>query len=85
MLNDNIGLLLALYRECTGCITLDEMPNSTIKQIMFFDETYELLERKYRGKFTWKMFNLERSLTQDEILYIFAMSNLKRHLLSKHF
>jgi len=85
MLNDNYGLLLGLYRECTGSITLEEKPNSTIKQLTFFDETYELVERKYRGKFTWKMFNLERELTREEILYIFAMSNLKRHLLSKHF
>lgn len=85
MLNDNFGLLLGLYRECTGCVTLEEKPNSTIKQLMFFEETYELVERRYKGKFTWKMFNLERELTQEEILYIFAMSNLKRHLLSKYF
>ena len=40
MLNDDYGLLLGLYRECTGCVALEEKPNSTIKQLLFFDEIY---------------------------------------------
>jgi len=85
MLNNDLGLLLALYKECTVCITLQEKPNSTIKQLTFFDETYELVERKYKEKFTWKLYNLSRELSEEEVLYIFSMSNLKRHLLSKQF
>jgi hypothetical protein len=85
MLNDDFGILLGLYRECTGCVVLEEKPNSTIKQLLFFDEIYEITERRFKNKFTWKMYKGERELSRDEIIMVFAASNLKRHLLSIHF
>ena len=84
MANDDFGLLLGLYRECTGCAVLEQRPNSTIKQIVFFDEIYELTEKRFKNKFTWKIFRGGKELTRDQIVMIFAASNLKRHILSQY-
>ena len=85
MANDDYGLLLGLYRHCTGCVIIEEKKNSTIKQLMFFEDAYVLKETRIKTNFVWKMYIKERELTRDEIITIFAMCNLKRHLLNTYF
>lgn len=76
-------ILLALYKECSECTIITENNNVSVKLISFFGDTYELVETTEAGQFQWQLSKFGRILNYDEILTVYAMTNLERQLLEK--
>jgi hypothetical protein len=80
MVNDDHGLLIGLYRECSSCKTLEENAKFVRKEIVFEDAKYEILEKTVDRNKIWRVYSNSVELSREEILYLYASANLRRQM-----
>jgi hypothetical protein len=85
--NYDESLLMGLYRETDVCTTIEEGENGQKKELIFenFQESqnvkFKVVEDHLDDQVTWKVFSEHgKELTYIEILNIFTLANLKRHV-----
>lgn len=85
--NYDESLLMGLYRETDVCNTLEENEKGRKKELIFenFQELqnvkFKVVEDHLDDHVIWKVFSEQgKELTYTEILNIFTLANLKRHV-----
>ncbi len=80
MINDNEGILIGLYRESSSSKTIKKVDNTLVKELLFEDKKYILIEEKIEQSIIWKIFDGEQELSREEIVNLYAFWNLKRQI-----
>lgn len=83
MINDGHGILLGLYRESSFCEILEESEFQMTKRFDLNGRTYIVKETSLDGDFSWKVFDKEHEMTNEEIEEMYAEANLRRVLRHK--
>jgi len=81
MINDEYGVLSGLFRECDKCITIYKGVDFFIRHMTFYEKTVILKERLIKGDMHWHIYDSsDNELMEEEIINLYAESNLKRQL-----
>lgn len=83
MVNDNENLLLGLYRESSSSETIEETSSRVVKKMRILEKTFIVYEDKLDHAFVWKVFDSEKELSREEIVKLYAESNLRRQMIGR--